>query len=239
MSRSDSEPGSPGKCDVVGVRYGVIWRLILPTLLLASVFVPLRAALTEVAWKIRVREEVTRILRELAPDDRSVRTTLAVEPTGVRIQLALIGSHKDARLIEQELKVRVAAVAGMVPQVDITAVPDDVALRQIAELVAAPRPAPTPLPAPTPTPGALRKPIEETLAAHRPVEAGEIQSWQLDFGASMPTLQIQFLGEPLGRAAARSGAPCVIPDPERGRGMEARKRGGRRRWHPQPSPRPP
>ena len=186
---------------LVGVRYAVMWRLILPTLLLASVFVPLRAALTEVAWKIRVRDEVTRILRELAPDDRSVRTTLVVDPHGVRIQLALIGSRKEASLIEQELRVRVAAASGIAPQVDVTAVPDDVALRQIAESVAAPRPSPPPLPAPSPTPGALRKPIEEALAAHWPVEAGEIQSWQLDFGAGLMTLQIEYIGEPLGRVA--------------------------------------
>lgn len=185
---------------LVGVRYAVMWRLILPTLLLASVYVPLRAALTEVAWKIRVRDEVRTILRELAPEDRSVRTNLAVEANMVRIQLALIGSLEEAHAVEQELRVRVAAASGLTPQVEVTAVADDEALRQVAEAVAAPRPAPAPLAAP-PTPAALRKPIADALAAHWPVEAGPIQSWQLDLGADTPTLRITYLGEPLGRVA--------------------------------------
>lgn len=187
---------------VFGARYGVMWRLILPTLLLAGVYVPLRAALGEVAWKIRVRDEVTRIVRELAPEDRSVRTNLAVEPSGVRIQLALIGSPEEAHAVEQELRVRVAAASGATPQVDVTAVPDDDALRRIAASVAAPRPAPPPRPAPTLAPSALRAPIEETLAAHWPAEAGGIQDWRLEFTeAGAPVIRIVYVGDPVGPAA--------------------------------------
>lgn len=189
---------------VFGARYGVMWRLILPTLLLAGVYVPLRAALGEVAWKIRVRDEVTRIVREIAPEDRSVRMSLAVEPSDVRIQLALIGSPEEAHAVEQELRVRVAAASGATPQVDVTAVPDDDALRRIAASVAAPRPAPAPPPRPAPplAPSALRAPIEETLAAHWPAEAGGIQGWRLEFAeAGAPVIRIVYAGDPVGPAA--------------------------------------
>ncbi len=187
---------------ILGARYGVMWRLVLPTLLLASVYVPLRAALGEVAWKIRVRDSVTQILRELAPEDRSVRTNLSVDSSAVRVQLALMGSPEEAQAVEQELRVRVAAVAGLTPQVDVTAVPDDVALRRIAEAVAAPRPAPAPRPVPVLAAAALRKPIDDALASHWPASAGAIQRWVIDFGADgPPVVHVEYVGEPLGAAA--------------------------------------
>ncbi|MBL9101173.1 MAG: DUF389 domain-containing protein [Myxococcales bacterium] len=163
-----------------GVRYGLVWRLVLPTLLLASVYVPLRAALGEVAWKIQVRDAVTRILRELAPEDRSVRTTLVVEPNTVRIHLALIGSPEDARAVEEALRVRVAAASGLEPVVDVAAVPDDQALRRVASAAAAPLPVPAPV-APALRPSSLRQPIDDALAAHWPAAAGVVRRWQLEY----------------------------------------------------------
>lgn len=186
-----------------GARYGLMWRLVLPTLLLASVYVPLRAALGQVAWKIRVRDAVTQILREVAPDDRSVRTDLVVDASEVRIQLALMGSPEEARAAEQQLRLRVAAVAGREPRVDVIAVPDDESLRRIAESVAAPRPPPpAPVPPRIPAASALRQPIEEALRAHWPGAAGTLLGWELSFtDDEAPTLGLEFAGEALGPAS--------------------------------------
>lgn len=185
-----------------GARYGLMWRLVLPTLLLASVYVPLRAALGQVAWKIRVRDAVTQILREVAPDDRSVRTDLVVDASEVRIQLALMGSPEEARAAEERLRVRVAAVAGREPRVDVIAVPDDEALRRIAESVAAPRPPPAPVAPRIPAARALRQPIEEALDAHWPGAAGTLLGWELFFpDGETPTLGLDFAGEALGPAS--------------------------------------
>ncbi|MBZ5713808.1 DUF389 domain-containing protein [Nannocystis pusilla] len=185
---------------VFGARYGVMWRLVLPALLLASVYVPLRAALGEVAWKIRVRDAVTRILAEVAPDDRSFRTALAVEANGVRVNLALIGSPEEAHAVEALLRARIAAVAGSEPDVDVTAVADERSLQKIAASIAAP-PATTPPPAPQPRPSLLRKPIDEALAAHWPESAGVLQGWQVEFAADRPILRVRHQGPPLGAAA--------------------------------------
>lgn len=187
---------------IFGMRYGVMWRLVLPALLLASVYVPLRAALSEVAWKIKARDSVTRILRQLAPEDRSVRTSLVVETHEVRIQLALIGSLEEAHRIEEALRVRVAATAGVEPIVDVTAVPDDQALQRIAEAVASPRPAPLPLAPPVARLPDLRRPIADVLAAHWPTVGGRIRRWNIEFdpdGAA--TLRVEHVGPHLGAAA--------------------------------------
>lgn len=185
----------------VGARYGVIWRLVLPTLLLASVYVPLRAALAEVAWKIRVRDAVTRILAEVAPDDRSFRTALVVEPGAVRVRLALIGSPEEAHDVEALLVARIAAVAGSEPEVDVTAVADERSLQRITAAMAAPVTPATPPLAPQPRPSLLRKPIEEALAAHWPAAGGALHGWQVDLGADVTTLHVRHQGPPLGAAA--------------------------------------
>ncbi|WAS95507.1 DUF389 domain-containing protein [Nannocystis punicea] len=183
-----------------GARYGVMWRLVLPALLLASVYVPLRAALGEVAWKIRVRDAVTRILAEVAPDDRSFRTALAVESSGVSVRLALIGSPEEAHAVETQLRSRIATAAGLEPEVDVTAVADERSLQKIAASMVTPPPPATPPPAPQPRPSSLRKPIEEALAAHWPEVGGALQGWQLEFGAERPTLRIRHQGPALGAA---------------------------------------
>jgi len=185
---------------VFGARYGVMWRLVLPALLLASVYVPLRAALGEVAWKIRVRDAVTQLLREVAPDDRSVRTSLVVEPSSVRVRLALIGSPEEAHAVESALEERVARIAGIDPEVDVTAVADDRSLQRIAESVAAPRPTPAPLPAPPPRPSALQRLIDEVLAAHWPAVGGAVLGWQLESGSEVATLHVRHRGPPIGAA---------------------------------------
>lgn len=187
---------------IFGTRYGVMWRLVLPTLLLASVYVPLRAALGEVAWKIQVRDQITRILRELAPDGRSVRTSMAIDPTAVRVQVALIGSPEEARDVEVKLRVQIAAASGLDPEVDVTAVPDDRALQRIAESVAAPRPAALPLAPPPVRPSNLHRSIGDVLAAHWPAASGSIERWRLEFDAQgNATLDIRHVGPPLGSAA--------------------------------------
>lgn len=187
---------------IFGTRYGVMWRLVLPTLLLASVYVPLRAALGEVAWKIQARDAVTRILREVAPEGRSVRTSLTVEPHAVRIQLALIGSLEEAREIEDRLRVRVAAVAGLEPDIDVTAVADDHALKRIAESVVAPRPTPVPVVQPPIRITDIQRPLADALAERWPAEGGKIHRWQLEFGASgSTTLNIDHVGPAIGAAA--------------------------------------
>lgn len=186
---------------VFGARYGVMWRLVLPALLLASVYVPLRAALGEVAWKIRVRDAVTRILAEVAPDDRSFRTALAIESSGVNVRLALIGSPEEAHSVEALLRSRIAAVAGLDPEVDVTAVADERSLQKIAASLVTPPPPATPPPAPPPGPSSLRKPIEEALAAHWPEAGGALRGWQVEFGAERPILHIRHQGPALGGAA--------------------------------------
>jgi uncharacterized hydrophobic protein (TIGR00271 family) len=186
---------------IFGGRYGLILRFSVPALLVAAVYIPLRTALGEVAWKVRVRDAVTQMLRELAPDGRSVRTSLTVEAHTVRVRLALIGSVEEADTVAHELKQRIALLSGVAPDVHVTAVPDDEALRHIAAAAAVVEPSLPPLPEP-PRVHELQRRIRDVLATRWPEDSGQLLHLQLGLGAAgTPTLTVVHTGAPIGPTA--------------------------------------
>ncbi|HLL46310.1 MAG TPA: DUF389 domain-containing protein, partial [Longimicrobiaceae bacterium] len=68
---------------VFGTRYGRVLRVALPLLLVVAVFVPLRRALEQVAWEVRARTAVARILDGALESRSAVQSQVTVSPGSV------------------------------------------------------------------------------------------------------------------------------------------------------------
>lgn len=103
-------------------RGGPLLRLAMPFVLLAAVYVPLRRALDEVAWEVRVRGAVRSALnREPRP---VVESRAQVARHAVDVVVVLLGKAEDAEKTRRRLTDSIERVAGIVPSVEVTAVPD-------------------------------------------------------------------------------------------------------------------
>ncbi len=199
-----------------GTRYGPLVRFMLPFALLASVFFPLRSALTEVAWKVRVQGDVERALSEAVPAGTSVRSAVSVEGHAVVVRLVIVGSPSRARAIKEELVTEIAAAAGVVPTIDVLAVPDHDTLAAVAQASTPAITEPVAALAPTPSRPSLEvveTGIEGLLAEHWPPEAGEIITWHLSFDPDAgPTLTLVHTGAEIGLVGDRLLADAVADE---------------------------
>lgn len=115
-----------------GSRYSRALRVGLPLLLVAAVFVPLSRALEQVAWEVRARSAVARILDRTLAGSSAVQSQVSVAPGAVTVRLYVVGTVDDAARMERDLASRIAAATGVVPAVRIVSVPDGEAMRQAA-----------------------------------------------------------------------------------------------------------
>lgn len=191
-------------------RYGLVLRLGLPLALVGAVFVPLRRALIQVEWQVRVRGEVEALVAAVAPSDESVRSVVEVKPGRVTVQLVVVSDAADARRMRAELAQKIEAASGVIPTVQIVAVPDLASVARIAE--ALPRAAPVvAAPMTTPTAPSLGDPLEAIglkLEEVWPAElSGGILVWTVRRESSSPTpsflVVVEHLGPPVGAAALR------------------------------------
>ena len=196
-----------------GTRYGPLVRFLLPAGLVAAVFFPLRSALTEVAWKVRVQGDVEQALAEAVPAGTSVRSAVSVENHAVVVRLVIVGSPARGRRIKEELETEIAAAAGVVPTIDVLAVPDHDTLAAVAQssTPAITEPVSSLAPAPTrPSLELVRAAIEGLLSEHWPAAAGEVINWHLSFDADAgPTLTLVHTGEPIGLVGSRLLADAI------------------------------
>lgn len=182
---------------VFGSRYGRVVRVGLPLLLVAAVFVPLSRALEQVAWEVRARSAVSRIVDGSLESRSAVQTQVSVQPGAVSVRLYLVGSPDDAAVLEQDLVSRIAAATGVVPTVGVVSVPDAAAMRQ-----AAGREATTPA-APPPGLAEVRDRVGQALRAVWPAaQLGPLLAWRLELpDSAAPRLVVEHLGPPAGAAA--------------------------------------
>ncbi len=185
---------------VFGTRYGPLLRFLMPLLLIAAVYVPLRQALRKVAWQVEVSTEIETVLAEVAPAGNFVRNAVSVERDQVIIRLVMMGTPARAQQIEDDLRTRVAAFSGVIPEVDVVAVPDHASLSKVANAVSAP----------LPTHDIERPPdllevnqrVEELLGLKWPKEAGDLLSWNLHFDdQGQPVIELVHTGPPIGPLA--------------------------------------
>ena len=183
---------------VFGSRYGLAMRLGIPALFLGAVYVPLSRALDEVAWQVRARGAVRRVLAAEAP--RAVQTELAIERGAATLRLLILGSADSAARLERRLTERIAAAGVRAPAVRVRAVAD---ARALATAVAsAQRDARSEPAERAPAVAPLTDRLGAWLGARWPASAGPLLSWSVELSPARPgVLTVRHLGPPLGPAA--------------------------------------
>lgn len=182
-------------------RGGPLLRFLMPFALLAAVYVPLRQALDEVAWQVRVRAAVQASLAR--EPHRVVQSRTRVERREVEVAVVLLGKAEDAERARVRLDADIRQVAGVKPHIEVLAVPEAMALEGL-ESSLLPRPLAV---------AATKTPAEELDAARGRVREAVLEIWPatvagepltIDLGAAIgPRLRIRVahLGPPLGDAA--------------------------------------
>lgn len=189
---------------LLGGRIAVVLRILLPLALLAAIYVPLRAALAEVAWQTTARADVRAALEPYA--DQLVRQSIDVRPGRIRLGLIAIGDRRENEAAIAALRADIERRTGTSPRIDAIHVPDAEALASLAatlpalvEVPAAPPPAPPPGPRFTTT-------VQDLMAARWPAAAGELLATRVELGATA-RVELVHLGAPLGPAARDLLAP--------------------------------
>lgn len=185
-----------------GSKYGPALRLLMPVALVAAVFVPLHRALSEVAWATRVRSNAQRLLATLPPQMQAVRSSVTVERHEVSVRLVIVGEASSASRLKSEIETKIGAVAGIVPSVEVVAVPDFAAVRAAAENMTA-RPAVV-IP-PKPDVELVKREVGAELHHRWPAGAsGDLADWRLVVGADGGTfVEVAHFGAPLGKAGEK------------------------------------
>lgn len=159
---------------------GPALRFLMPLVLLAVVYLPLRRALDEVAWQVRVRAAVqdalTREPREI------VQSRVRVERHEVDLRVVLLGNTADGEACRGRLDTELKSASGVVPHIEVLAIPDAAAFAGLQSTL---RSSQDRLLPPTPPPPSATQ--------------------QLDIGRSMIRTSVRRLWP-----AAAAGEPIVI-----------------------------
>jgi hypothetical protein len=124
---------------------GPALRFFMPFVLLAAVYVPLRQALDEVAWEVKVRRAVAEALAH--EPGRVVQSKAQVGRHRVELVVVLLGKTQDAAAARERLARRIKQVAGVQPSIEVLAIPDATAFAGLESTLLTPhQSAPPPLP---------------------------------------------------------------------------------------------
>lgn len=192
-----------------GQRSGVV-RLALPALLLAAVSVPLYRGLQQVSWEARTRASVSRILSQ-ASEETDFDVQWDVSAGQVRVRTYLVGPVEMADSLRARLATRIAAAAGVEPDVRVTAMPTYSALQLAREPTA--RGAEADRGPPGAELARVRQELATALSAAWPEEAyGAVAGWHLRLAADGGVaLHVQHLGPAPDAGAARLLAAALGP----------------------------
>jgi uncharacterized hydrophobic protein (TIGR00271 family) len=188
---------------VVGKRLGVL-RLLIPAVLVGAILVPLKRALEEVSWQVRVRAKVEDALAAIP--GAVVRQSLEIRGGVVRVRLFLVGRPGDAEAIAMELRTRITVISGTTPIVEVFAVPDAESLEAMAaqlQTAVTARTTVTPVvAAPVDTVAPFLTALREAEARYWPAAAGELLRLRAGEGGGGKILEVEVthLGAPLGEA---------------------------------------
>ena len=191
-------------------RAGPLLRFLMPLVLLAAVYVPLRRALDEVAWEVRVRAAV---LGSLEREPRKVvQSRVRVERHQVDLRVVLLGSTADAEASRERLNAEIAEASGVAPRVEVLAIPDAMAFAGLESTLRVSQD-PLPLPRPKPPPPSPKEQLEvvqallrSSVARNWPVAtAGEPLAIDIGTSESGPLrVHVAHLGAPLGPAGVEA-----------------------------------
>lgn len=198
--------------------YGRVFRVSIPVVLVGSVTMPLAQALDQVAWEVRTRTTVARLLDQSLATRNAVQSRVSVQRRDVTLHLYLVGSTEEAHELQEDLTARIAAASGVVPTVRVIAVPDVVTLqRQTPAQTERDRPAAPP----AEQIAEIRQLVAGTLRGVWPEqELGSVLSWQLEVEDSTSLrLRVRHWGKPAGPStdeilgrmlSGRVGAPLSV-----------------------------
>jgi uncharacterized hydrophobic protein (TIGR00271 family) len=181
-----------------GAKYGSLLRVAMPVVLLASVYVPLKAAMEKVAWEVEVRRDVGALLKEVAPPGKNfVRTQMTVGDGTVGVSMVMLGTPEQARTLEHALERKVAALSGVEPNIEVLAVPDHASLAAMAQTAVKADPVVETIHGPDLS--EVYQTITNILEQRWPEDAGTMLRWDLEFDAEgKPEVRVIHTGETLG-----------------------------------------
>jgi uncharacterized hydrophobic protein (TIGR00271 family) len=188
-------------------RWGPVLRFLMPFMLLAAVYVPLRRALDEVAWQVRVRAEVGEaISRETL---KVVQSRVRVERHEVEVVMVVLGKTQDAEAARGRIDAEIRRASGVVPRIEILAVPDATAFAGLESTLLTPHNIVAPVasaPSPDEQLGAVRSRIRSVVGEVWPTAtAGEPLVIDVDTADDGPLrIQVIHLGLPLSADAAET-----------------------------------
>jgi uncharacterized hydrophobic protein (TIGR00271 family) len=187
---------------------GPALRFLMPLVLLAAVYVPLRRALDEVAWQVRARAAVQQALERQR--QRIVQSRVRVERHELDLLVVMVGSTADADAARAGLSAELEAAAGVTPRVEVLAIPDATAFAGLeSTLRTASDPLPLP-PSPPPSPADQLASAHSVLRAHLgrlwpAAAAGEPLAVRVDLdGGGSVSITVVHLGAPLSADAIES-----------------------------------
>ncbi|CAN5546001.1 hypothetical protein BH09GEM1_BH09GEM1_09300 [soil metagenome] len=198
---------------ILGSKFSLPTRVMVPAVFLVAVFFPLRQALTEVTWEVRARDAVRRIVHDISPS--AVQTQVSIERRTLSLRVLIVGTTARAVIVEDSLISLIERATGVVPTVSVVALPNARALLATAATDAqAPRAV-----EPARALADLRSNVAAALTAAWPATAGTPLGWTLEVSRDdTARVTLRYLGGPLGafgdalltRAlAARLSAPVV------------------------------
>lgn len=186
-------------------RWGPVMRFLMPFTLLAAVYLPLRQALDEVAWQVRVRTAVQAVLQRQPV--RMVQTRVLVERRTVKVGLVILGKATDAERVRARILEELRGASDVEPSVEVAAIPDAAAFAGLESSLRAPRLIDTAPPPPAPDENAqlaaVRARVRGAAEAMWPAaSAGKALVVELGMAESEPLrVRIVHLGAPLGNDA--------------------------------------
>jgi uncharacterized hydrophobic protein (TIGR00271 family) len=101
---------------------GPVLRFLMPLLLLAAVYIPLRRALDEVAWEVRVRAAVQATLAR--EQKEVVQSRVRVDRHQVDVRLVLLGTTAEGEAARERLDKVLREASGVEPHIEVVAIPD-------------------------------------------------------------------------------------------------------------------
>lgn len=118
-------------------RGGPVLRFLMPFVFLGVVYVPLRRALDEVAWQVRVRAAVQESLARESL--RIVQSRVRVERHEIDVVVVVLGKTSEADAARARMSAEIRQAAGVTPRLEVLAVPDANALAGLESSLLAPR----------------------------------------------------------------------------------------------------
>ncbi len=111
-------------------RLGVFSRLVLPLLLLAAIFVPLRRAVGELTRRSELRRELED--RLASTKLRVAQSAIELDAKGARVRVVIVGDPDAAKQLDRELRALLVRNGETEPRLSVWAIPDAVSVGALA-----------------------------------------------------------------------------------------------------------